>query len=437
MTKFHLGMFMNFNPPEWDGDWSSSDSEDWANGQFHTDVARALERAKFDFVMLEDTLMVPDAWGGSISGAVKHAIFAPKGDPVPLAVKIAEQTRDIGVVATMSTSFYPPYLLARLCSTVDSITGGRFGWNVVSSAEDRAAQNFGKDAIGAHDDRYDMTQEFFDVVDALWNSWEPGSVVMDRDSHVFADGSKIHTIDHDGAYFKSRGPLNTVPSPQRRPTILQAGASPRGREFAAGAADAIIAIGANVQEMKAYRDDVRARAEAAGRNPDDVKVMFVVSPIVAPTEAEARAEFERLVNTDAFVEKTLVTFSGLTEIDFSVFDWDEPLPADLTTNGELGSLKNFMRGDGTPGVKTLRELAINRGRRGVELIGTPAQVADRLAEVAEEIGGDGFLFTRPGWALNRRYINALCDGLVPELQRRGLAQTEYGTGTLRERLRAF
>jgi long-chain alkane monooxygenase len=259
--------------------------------------------------------------------------------------------------------------------------------------------------------------------------------VMDRKTHTYADYRKVHTIDFHGKYFKSRGPLNTVPSPQHRPTFLQAGASPKGRQFAAGAADAVIAVGTGIEGMKEYRNDIRARAKAAGRNPDDIKLLFVVSPTVAATEEEARAAQKRFGASDRFVEKALVGISSNTEIDFKQFDLDEPLPEGLTTNGERGSLEHFMRGDGTPGPKTLRQLAVAASSFGLEFVGTPAQVADQMESAITEIGGDGFLLWRRG--LTRGYIESICDGLVPELQRRGLTRTEYTKPTLRETLREF
>jgi long-chain alkane monooxygenase len=261
--------------------------------------------------------------------------------------------------------------------------------------------------------------------------------VMDRETHTYADYTKVRTIDFAGKYFKSRGPLNTIPSPQHKPTILQAGASPRGRAFAAKAADAIVAVGTGIAGMKEYRDDIRARAAAAGRDPDSIKLMFCVAPTVAPTEAEARAEVDRLVATAGYIEKSLVGISSNTEIDFKQFDLDKPLPEGLTTNGERGSLEWFMRGDGSPGPKTLRELAVNFATTGVEFVGTPEQVARKMGEAMEEIGGDGFLIMKPGWDLNLPYISSITDGLVPELQRLGLTRSEYTKTTLRETLREF
>lgn len=435
--KFHLGWFMNFIPPDWESEWAGPDAAKWANGRFYVDMARNLERACFDYIMIEDTVMVADAYGGTMEGSLKNSVFAPKHDPVPLAVLIAASTSRLGVVATMSTSFYPPYLLARLCSTVDSIAEGRFGWNIVSSAEDRAAQNFGLDGLPEHDERYNVADEYFDVVNQLWESWDADAVVMDRETSTYADFSKVRTIDFSGKYFKSRGPLNTIPSPQHKPTFVQAGASPRGRAFAARAADSIIAVGTGIEGMKAYRDDIRAKMEAIGRDPDDCKVLFVVSPMVAATEAAARDALARMTDNPAYAEKSLVSISSNTEIDFSKFDLDAPLPEGLTTNGERGSLEHFMRGDGSPGPKTLRQLVLERSKRGLELVGTPGQVARKMAEVMEAVGGDGFLITRPGWDLTSQYIGSITDGLVPELQRLGLARTEYTQPTLRETLREF
>jgi alkanesulfonate monooxygenase SsuD/methylene tetrahydromethanopterin reductase-like flavin-dependent oxidoreductase (luciferase family) len=189
--------------------------------------------------------------------------------------------------------------------------------------------------------------------------------------------------------------------------------------------------------MKEYRDDVRARARAAGRDPDDIKLLFTAGPVIAPTKAEAEAKLQRILSHPSYVESQLVGIASNTEIDFSRFDLDEPLPRDLTTNGEQSSLQRFMEGDASGKAYTLRELTMLRARRGLDLVGTPQQVARKMAEVMEEVGGDGFLITKPGWNLTRSYISDICDGLVPELQRLGVVRTQYGKSTLRETLREF
>lgn len=336
-------------------------------------------------------------------------------------------------MATFSTSFYPPFMLARLCTSLDHIARGRFGWNIVTSGEDGSAQNFGMDKLWPREVRYEMADEYLDLVCQLWDSWDRGAVVLDRASGTYAEASKVHTIDFVGKYFKCRGPLNTVPSPQGRPTFVQAGGSPTGRGFAAKHADSIIAVATGIAGMQEYRDDVRERAETNGRKPDDVKVLFLVSPILAETTAEANARRQRMVDAPHYITQTLAGISSVTDIDFSKFDLDHELPR-LTTNGEQGSLDKFAQwGSG----KTLRQLVADRIDRSYRLCGTPDDVADEMGRVMEEVGGDGFLITAPAMRVGRRYITDITEGLVPALQRRGLVRSSYGYDLLRDNLLEF
>ncbi|MCS0502644.1 NtaA/DmoA family FMN-dependent monooxygenase [Ancylobacter mangrovi] len=433
--RFHLAWFMNFTPDEWREPFGQG-GYPW-DGQFYIDMAQSMERACFDLIMIEDKLMVPETYGGSRDLSLKHAMMVPKADPAPLAVAMGMATKHLGVVATMSTMAYPPFMLARLSSTIDSLTKGRFGWNVVTSAEDLMAKNFGMDRLPAREDRYAMADEYMDVVGKLFESWEPDAVVLDRKNGVYADGSKIHTVDHKGKYYQVRGPLNTVPSPQRRPVYLQAGASPRGRDFAAQHADAIVSVANGVEGMKEFRTDIRARAEKFGRNPDDIKVFFCICPSLGETEEEAQARYRNVTMSDNFVTDVLISISAITEIDFAQFELDKPLPEKLVTNGESGTLDKFQQwGSG----KTLRQLAADGGGglvSSMELIGTPAQVAEKMGAAMAEVGGDGFLITTPVLRVSRRYITEICDGLVPELQSRGLVRTEYKHQLLRDNLREF
>jgi FMN-dependent oxidoreductase (nitrilotriacetate monooxygenase family) len=360
-------------------------------------------------------------------------VNVPRHDPMPLAALIGAQTRHLGIVATMSTLAYPPFLLARLACTVDHIAGGRFGWNIVTSGEDAAAQNFGLDRLPEHDLRYEMAEEYMDVVNQLFASWDPDAIVMDRATATYADGRKVRPINFGGKYYKCRGPLNTAPSPQGRPTYFQAGGSPRGRAFAARHADTVIATANGVKAMKQFRDDVRERAARFGRNPDDVKVLYQLTPVLGDTEAEAHALNERGISSQRHVEQRLCHISALTDIDFSQFDLDQPLP-ELTTNGESTMLAKFAQYGSN---KPLRQLVREGGKGGVDLVGTPDLVAERMGEIMEEVGGDGFLLRQPFLNINRRYIHEVTDGLVPALQRRGLVRTEYTKPTLRETLREF
>jgi FMN-dependent oxidoreductase (nitrilotriacetate monooxygenase family) len=429
--RFHLGWFLNFVADEWNDTWGDGGKE-WT-GDFYVEMAKDLERACFDYMIIEDKLMVADAYGQSMEATLKHSI-APKHDPVPLAVLVAQATSRLGVVPTMSTSFYPPFLLARLSSTVDHIARGRFGWNIVTSGEDRSAQNFGLDRLYEHDHRYEMAHEYLELVCQLWESWEPDAVVRDRQTGVYADHTKVHTIDFEGKFYRSRGPLNTVRAPQGRPVLCQAGASPKGRDFASKYADTIIAYGAGASDMRAFRDDIRARMEAHGRKPDDCKVMFIVQPIVGDTEEEARAKRKRWFEDPLFIESMLSSIASITEVDFAQYDWDEVPPDDLTTNGERNSLETFLqKGSG----KTLRQLASDGLGADAELVGTPDQVADQMGALMDEVGGDGFLITSPVLRLNRRYVAEITDGLVPALQRRGLTRTDYTFEQFRDNLREF
>jgi FMN-dependent oxidoreductase (nitrilotriacetate monooxygenase family) len=380
--------------------------------------------------------MVSETFGESSEAALKHALMVPKHDPAPLAAVISYATRRLGVVSTLSTLAYPPFMLARLCVTLDHMSHGRFGWNIVTSGEEGAAHNFGLDHLPPRAQRYDMADEYVDVVCKLFNSWDADAVVMDRDSGVYADHHKVRPINHEGTYFKVRGPLNTVRAPQGQPVFVQAGGSPRGRAFAARHADSIIAVANGIAGMKQYRDDVRGHAAKFGRNPDHAKVLFLVYPILAETDQEARAKYQRMVSSPAFIERVLCGVSSITDIDFSKYPLDEPLPH-LTTNGEQGSLDKFAQwGTG----KTLRQLAMERFEAvepELEFIGSPDTVAERMGRVMEAVGGDGFLISTPFQRTSRRFITEVTEGLVPALQRRGLARTAYTGTTLREVLREF
>jgi long-chain alkane monooxygenase len=432
--KFHLGWFTNFTVDEWNDPFAGGGGKPW-NGQYYVEMARALERACFDYLMLEDTLMLSDAYGHSTEMYMKKAIMVPKHDPAPLAALIAGATTKLGIVSTLSTMAYPPFLLARLCATIDNIAEGRFGWNIVTSGEDTAAQNFGLDKLPPRELRYEMAHEYMDVVNQLFGSWDKDAVALDRKTDTFADYTKVRPIHFEGKYFKCRGPLNTMPCPQGRPTYVQAGGSPTGRAFAAKHADSIIAVANGVAGMKAYRDDVRARAAAMGRNPDDIKVLFLAAPFFGETDEEAREKFTKLVTSSTFVEHTLAKFGSFTDVDFSKYELDKPLPGKLTTNGEQGSLDKFQQfGSG----KTLRQLAADGGTSSsIELVGTPDSVAERMGQVMEEVGGDGFLIKSPFRNNSRRYTTEITDGLVPALQRRGLVRTEYTRSHLRDTLREF
>ncbi|GAA1391323.1 NtaA/DmoA family FMN-dependent monooxygenase [Pseudonocardia kongjuensis] len=431
--RFHLGWFMNFSAnAAWRGPWGGDTGATWPDGRFHVDFARALERACFDYMMIEDSSMVPDHHGGSLETELHHGLYAPKHDPVGLVATVAAHTSRLGIVATMSTSLYPPYLLARSLATLDHLSAGRVGWNIVTSSEDRAAQNYGRDRLPDHDERYERADEFVDLVERLWGSWEPGAVVMDRETGRYVDHTRVSPIHFDGKWHRSRGPLNTMPMPQGRPVYCQAGGSPRGREFAAAHAETIIASAPGVEAMKAYRDDVRSRMERIGRDPDSCKILFVVAPVLAETDALARELAAwQASDTDRLAEAALAHLSALTENDFSGFDLDGPVPQ-VTTNGHRSTLADFLRG--AADAATLREAAARWTISSLELVGSPDTVADAMCAAMDEVGGDGFLVSGE---MSRDVVGRVCDGLVPALQRRGRVRTRYTHERFRDNLMEF
>ena len=430
--QFHLAWFLSqgYGPKGWRGDWPGSDIARWMMPDLFIDLAKGMERACMDYMIIEDSSMLPYTYQGSHDTYLKYGASTPKLDPAVLVPYLAQATKHLGLVPTLSTSEYPPFLLARLVNTLDHVTEGRMGWNCVTSSNDGAAQNYGNDAQRPHDERYDVADEFADLVTKLWEAWEPDAVVLDRDKPMFADGSKVHPVFHEGKYFKCRGPLNAPRSPQGRVPICQAGGSPRGQAFASRWADTIITDGGgSVASMKAYREEVRQRAVALGRDPDGMKVLFLAYPIVDTTMEAARERrlLERQA-AEAHMDMQLSGMSRLTGIDFSKFDLDKPLP-ELTTNGHQSSLAKWIG-------KTPRSIVQSyASKAGIDFTGTSDHVAGMMQDIMEEVGGDGFLLFN-GY-FDRRYIMEVCDGLVPELQRRGLTRKAYAHKTLRENLLEF
>lgn len=432
MTRpFHLGWFLgnSFGVHGWNQPWSGRSARDWAKPELQIDLARAIERACFDFLMMEDSLFVPDNYGGSTQFYLERALRAPKNDPMPLVSVLAYLTKNLGIVPTISTSFYPPYLLARQIATLDLMSEGRIGCNFVTSTAERAAQNFGMDTHLEHHMRYEMAAEFVDVVRQLWRSWDPDAVVMDEERGVFVDPGKVRTVDYKGRFFASRGPLNTARSPQGEPVLMQAGGSPQGRAFAARHIDVVLAAFNTVSEMKAFRTDMRRRVAAEGRDPDRCKVMFMIMPTLGETEQEAQDRLRRkLAAKDAAPETVLAGMSSLTDIDFAQFDLDTPL-AELTTNGQQGTLRQFLAQG-----STLREIVRNYSHGYDRIHGTPDSVAAQMIDIIEEVGGDGYIIAG---SLNRRYVMEVTEGLVPVLQRRGAVRSAYDHAHFRDNMMEF
>jgi FMN-dependent oxidoreductase (nitrilotriacetate monooxygenase family) len=429
MAKFHLGWFMNFSNPPWNHPWAGDEGRDWPNGDFHVEFAKSLERACFDYMMLEDSSMVSDGFEGSSRADLKYGLYAPKHDPMMLVPLLTAATEHLGIIATCSTSFYPPWLLARRFQSLDHISGGRVGWNIVTSSEDRAAQNYGMEKLHEHDLRYEMAHEFVDLAEQLWESWEPDALVMDPEEGLYVDHTKVHTTNFVGKFFSSRGPLNNVRSPQGRPVYCQAGGSPAGREFAAAHAETLLTGAGSAESMKAFRDDVRSRMEKYGRDPDDLKIMFITTPILAETVEGAQAKKAAMeANIDSRIDSSLAHLSALTENDLSAYPLDEPF-GELTTNGHRTTLSDFVSFGDTP-----RKAALGWSMKNIKFVGTPDTVAQEMGDLMEEVGGDGFLISG---ALSRRYVGEITEGLVPALQRLGLTRTSYTHKHFRDNLKEF
>jgi FMN-dependent oxidoreductase (nitrilotriacetate monooxygenase family) len=430
---FHLAWFLQGSSAQaWGEPWTGNVGASWMVPELFLNLARTLERACFDYVLIEDSSYVGESYGGR-GIYLEKAIAVPRQDPSVVAALMTQVTSRIGIVPTFGTYAYHPYLLARLMATLDQVSSGRIGWNAVTGSSDFAAMNFGLPGMPEHDSRYDMADEFMAAVKGLWDSWEPGAIVDDREGGVFIDPSKVHNIDFEGKWFKTRGPLNSGPAPQGYPVIAQAGGSPRGREFAARHADTIVAHPKGIGAMKAYRDDVRRHMIAHGRDPDSCKVLFMIAPILGETEEEAQfAKQRRAARAAETVAERLAHFGKVTNIDFSIFDLDKPIcDIELTTNGHQLNLEQFKRIAGT---RTLRETMANYNATSlsVELVGTPDSVAARMGEVMEEVGGDGYLFSLPN--VNRRTLAEIEDGLVPALQARGLMRKAYACEQFRDNL---
>ena len=441
---FHMGWFLGdgfgihpWSPTNGDGPWTGTNHLDWMKPDIHVDMAKSLERAGFDYILIEDTSMVEDSYKNSAETSLRRGFMAPKNDPLPLVPLMTQQTKHIGIIPTVSTIQYPPFLAARAFTTLDHLTEGRVGMNVVTSVTDRVAQNFGYERHLEHDERYEMAMEWIDVVKALQNSWEEGAVIADPYAGVYADHT--NPIEFVGKFFKCRGPLNTIPGPQREVPVCSAGSSELGRVLAANYDDTQIAIVKDAAAAKAYREDIRARAAAAGRNPDHIKVLFIATPTIAATDAEAQAAYEAAQafrKTDKAIEYNLwnMSYTSGGRIDFGAIDPDTKVrDIDLSKqNGEYTSIAGLFEGRED---ETLREVVASSFQvKDMGLIGSPSTIADKMGEIMEEAGGDGFLFYLPTTRMNLAMIS---DGLAPELRRRGLIREEYTGSTLKENLRAF
>lgn len=425
----HLAWFSGHGvgPSGWN-DPRMPESYAWDRPEMYIDMTRILERAGFDFVIFADTLGIPDVYRGSMDTYLENAIAMPKLDPAVLVPMMAVHTSSIGLVPTLTTTYYPPFLLARLIATLDHVTAGRVGWNVVTSVSERAAQNFGLDGLPPHDQRYDIADEYMEVCRKLWASWEPDSLVQDAPTGTFADPAKVHRINHEGRHFRVQGPLNVTPSPQGEPFIVQAGASPRGIQFAGEHADVVIVSKNTPAEMREFRDRIRSRAAECGRDPDSVKVLFIVTPVVGDTPDGVEAA-SNTIPPHKRVEIGLAQLSANLGYDLSKEPLDEPVRLPPSETASQSTLSQFRQIDGDE--PTLRQIAERMATWiSQSITGSAEEIADQMEQTFDEVGGDGFAI-RGRWIPD--YVNDIGNQVVGVLRSRGRVAPPTPGATLRER----
>ncbi|MGI4944131.1 MAG: NtaA/DmoA family FMN-dependent monooxygenase, partial [Janthinobacterium lividum] len=391
-------------------------------------LARTLEEARFDAGFFADTFGIPDVYGDNFRTYVERGGQISYLDPMLVLPLMARVTEHLGLGATLSTTFHPPYLLARMLASLDLLSGGRAAWNVVTSATDMEARNFGLEALPPKETRYDHADEVLEGCCALWECWDEDALVLDRKRGIFADPDKIRYADYVGRSVRTRGPLAMPRSPQVRPVFLQAGASPRGRAFAARWAELIFASGGSRTDSVAFAADIRARMEVISRPPEHCAVLNSLGVVLGETEAIAK---ERLAQLDALADPDLVLAHNSTMVgaDLARHQTPEAVAAAQGNAGISGIDDGFQRRAATGDISYA---AAVRKPRSV-MVGTAASVADQMQDVFEAGGCDGFAVWPTVSPLMFEEFGRL---LVPELQKRGLVQREYAPGTLREKLRS-
>lgn len=391
-------------------------------------LARTLEEAKFDAAFFADSFGIPDVYGGTFDTYIGRGGQISYLDPMIVLPLMARVTRHLGLGATLSTTFHPPYLIARMLASFDLISEGRAAWNIVTSATDMEARNFGLDELPPKISRYDQADEVMEACCALWESWDEGALLLDKQSGVFADPSKIRYTDYKGQVIRTRGPLAMPRSPQVRPLFLQAGSSPRGRAFAARWAEMIFAGSHTRDDAIAFTTDIRARMAERGRPPEDCDILSSMGVVIGETEAIAREKADQL---DALADGDLVLAHNSTMVgaDLAKHHTADAVSGAQGNQGIRGVEERVMQVAAAEGITYAQ--AVRKPRSVVA--GTVTSIADRMQELWECGGCDGFIL----WpTISPTMFEEFGRLVVPELQRRGLVQKAYAPGTLREKLRA-
>jgi alkanesulfonate monooxygenase len=402
----------------------------WADANFDFPrlkrLAQTLERGCFDAFFMADHLAVLNM----PMDALKRSATVTSFDPATLLPALAAVTENLGLIATGSTTFDAPYHVARRFASLDHLSGGRAGWNIVTTSNPDAALNFGLDEHMEHDERYRRAREFYDVVTGLWDSWADDAFIRDAQAGVFVDPARLHVLDHKGPYYKVRGPLNVARPVQGWPVIVQAGASEAGKQLAAETAEVVFAGVGNLADGQRLYADIKGRMKPLGRDPDHLKILPGCFVVVGDTVEEARRK-RALLDSLVHYDSAIASLSIALGTDASRFDPDAPLPEIPETNASQSGRERAIALARRENL-TVRQLAQRLGGfAGLAMVGTPATIADQMAEWLHENGSDGFNVMFPYLPEG---LDDFVDKVVPELQRRGLFRSAYEGRTLRENL---
>jgi FMN-dependent oxidoreductase (nitrilotriacetate monooxygenase family) len=392
------------------------------NFQFYKHQAQTAEAGKFDFAFIADSVHITEK-------SSPH--YLNRFEPLTILSALAAVTKRIGLVATVTVSYSEPFTVARQFASLDLISKGRAGWNVVTSWLSGSANNYSKDEHPPHEKRYRIAQEHVDVVKGLWDSWEDDAFTRNKETGQFFDPAKLHTLNHKGEFFSVQGPLNIARSKQGQPVIFQAGTSEDGRNFASRNADAIFVGHENIEEAKVYYADIKRRAVSFGRSADDVSILPGIRPIIGRTEEEAERKYLETVNLVSIDKAIIALGRPFNDFDFSVYPLDEPFPdlGDLGANSQQGGSEKIKRLAKEHNL-TLRQVALRFATPKGNFVGTPEKIADTIQQWVEEGASDGFIIGVgiPG------ALQDFVELVVPILQERGLYRTEYEHDTLRGHL---
>ena len=416
------------------GTWRHPDDQShrYTDIEYWTHLATVLEKGVFDGIFIADVLGTYDVFGGSHDAALTHATQTPVTDPLLVISAMAAVTKNLGFGVTAGTAYEHPYPFARRISTLDHLTKGRVGWNIVTGYLPSAARNMGYDDQLEHDARYDHADEYLEVLYKLWEgSWQDDAVVGDKQSGVYTDPAKVHDINHAGEHFTVPGIHLVEPSPQRTPVIYQAGASSRGIAFAGANAEAIFVGAPSKQTLATQVSKLRAGLEAAGRDRNSAKIYALLTIVVDETHEKAVAKHEELLKY-ASPEAALVLMSGWMGVDLSQYDLDEPV-GNVKSNAIQSTVASFQQEADEGREWTVRDIAeySKVGGYGPVLVGSAAEVADQLQQWVEATDVDGFNLS---YAITPGSFEDIVEFVVPELQRRGVYPTSYEPGSLRNKL---